>query len=352
MRTLRLTVGHGARDPIPIDREIVIGRESADVVLDDPEVSRRHTAVRPVEDGVEIEDLGSMNGTHLDGRRIEGKVTVASKAGLRVGACQFQLEVELPRAADEPIAPSSSVTVARETVGPPDMTVARQVPDLNETAAREVPGAEAGAPSPETSGTTAPDGDPELTVARPVPGRPDRGVPGDDAPPPGGPPAEGRQLQRPPTPLIVGLALVLLGAIAAVALLASGDDDVEQRDLRAALSASTVKANVLAGTTSGPPAGEGSTTIELDLGGRAPRAIRKPTQVAMKITSRYDAGSIRSEVRSRARPAGGGAVSYSGEGVIASGDGDFDGAKGTFKLTGRQAAGGRASFSLRGSIGY
>ncbi len=49
-----------------------IGRSSnADVPLDDPDVSRAHCAVSVSDDGrVTVADLGSTNGTHLDGLRI------------------------------------------------------------------------------------------------------------------------------------------------------------------------------------------------------------------------------------------------------------------------------------------
>ena len=51
--------------------ELVIGREGAAVTIEDSELSRRHAAVRPVEGGIEIEDLGSLNGTFVNGRRID-----------------------------------------------------------------------------------------------------------------------------------------------------------------------------------------------------------------------------------------------------------------------------------------
>ena len=51
----------------PVAPEITIGRQGCDVLLVDPEVSRRHAIVR---DGPVIEDLGSTNGTWVNGRRI------------------------------------------------------------------------------------------------------------------------------------------------------------------------------------------------------------------------------------------------------------------------------------------
>jgi hypothetical protein len=50
----------------------VIGRGAeADLQLTDTGVSRRHAELRPVDDGLEVHDLGSTNGTWLNGRRVQ-----------------------------------------------------------------------------------------------------------------------------------------------------------------------------------------------------------------------------------------------------------------------------------------
>jgi hypothetical protein len=60
----------------------VIGRgEEADVQLTDTGVSRRHAEVRLVGDTVEVHDLGSTNGTWVNGRRVE---TASLRDGDRV----------------------------------------------------------------------------------------------------------------------------------------------------------------------------------------------------------------------------------------------------------------------------
>ena len=52
-------------------RVIVIGRSSdCDIVVDDPNVSRRHAEVRRIGDGYSLVDLGSTNGTEVNGQRI------------------------------------------------------------------------------------------------------------------------------------------------------------------------------------------------------------------------------------------------------------------------------------------
>src|SRR5690348_3178770 len=100
MATLTITTGPAQGQSIECNREVVLGREGVDVVIDDDEVSRRHTAIRPGSRGIEVEDLGSLNGTFLNGERISDVATVTSNATLRVGNTEMALEIA---AADLPI---------------------------------------------------------------------------------------------------------------------------------------------------------------------------------------------------------------------------------------------------------
>lgn len=74
--------------------EIRIGRSAgADVPLDDPDVSRLHCAVTVAPDGrVSVADLGSTNGTTLDGRRVGPRpVRLTPGALLRIGESALRL---------------------------------------------------------------------------------------------------------------------------------------------------------------------------------------------------------------------------------------------------------------------
>ena len=59
---------------------LTLGREDVDVLMDAPMVSRRHAVVRPVDGGLEIDDLGSTNGTWVNGERIEGVTPPSPRA--------------------------------------------------------------------------------------------------------------------------------------------------------------------------------------------------------------------------------------------------------------------------------
>ena len=68
---LVFTEGRSSGQRFELEGELVIGREDAGITIDDAEISRRHAVVRPREGGIEIEDLGSLNGTFVNGVRIE-----------------------------------------------------------------------------------------------------------------------------------------------------------------------------------------------------------------------------------------------------------------------------------------
>src|SRR3954454_19563969 len=99
MPTLVITSGQLEGRRIEVSHELVIGRENVDVVIDDAELSRRHFAVRPVAGGLEVEDLGSRNGTRVDGTRIDGPTRVRDGAVVTVG--MTTLAVEAPQ--DAPV---------------------------------------------------------------------------------------------------------------------------------------------------------------------------------------------------------------------------------------------------------
>src|SRR4051812_46785126 len=87
--------GPRAGERIELTGELVVGREHADVTLDDEEVSRRHLAVRPHDDGVELEDLGSTNGTFVDGARLSAVVVLSETARVVLGESELEIEVEV-----------------------------------------------------------------------------------------------------------------------------------------------------------------------------------------------------------------------------------------------------------------
>lgn len=69
---LVVLVGPEAGRLIPIDEQVELGRDVPGIgLLEDDGVSRRHARIAKVEDGYRLNDLGSRNGTYLNGARVE-----------------------------------------------------------------------------------------------------------------------------------------------------------------------------------------------------------------------------------------------------------------------------------------
>jgi hypothetical protein len=114
--TLVVTQGALAGQRLELEGELVIGREGVAVTIDDPELSRRHAVVRPIEGGFEVEDLGSLNGTFVNGRRIEGPTKLSSGDTVKLGQNVLELEARAPATV---ASPAFTPGPAPATVAPP-----------------------------------------------------------------------------------------------------------------------------------------------------------------------------------------------------------------------------------------
>lgn len=186
MSSLAITSGPSAGQTVELDGEVVIGREGVSLVIDDPQISRRHVSVKPVDDGVVVEDLGSTNGTFVNGERATGPVTLHETGTVHVGTTDF--EVRIPVAAPTRVGQLAGFD--------PDVTRPRAIADPNATVQRPV-------------------ADPDLTAQRPV------AVPAAAPPPAESEPASEPEPAPPPRPAAGGLppaALAAIGVVAAIVI--------------------------------------------------------------------------------------------------------------------------------------
>ena len=73
----------------------VLGRSrDADVVLDDPNVSRHHAEVRPSGGSWIVNDLGSTNGIKVNGRRVNGPQSLKRGDVIEIGTSRVTFELE------------------------------------------------------------------------------------------------------------------------------------------------------------------------------------------------------------------------------------------------------------------
>ena len=91
-RQYTLVLDDGAT--IDLGREhILIGRHAeCTVAVADGNVSRRHAEVRPVGTGYAVADLGSTNGTRVNGIRIQGERSLDAGDVITVGNCNLRFE--------------------------------------------------------------------------------------------------------------------------------------------------------------------------------------------------------------------------------------------------------------------
>jgi pSer/pThr/pTyr-binding forkhead associated (FHA) protein len=198
MARLRVVSGPLAGQTVDVDEEVVIGREDTDLDINDLELSRRHAVVRRFANRLQVEDLGSTNGTFVDGTRIAEPTLLGGGAEIKIGVTVLVVEGVLPVA-----------EAGGDLAGAQPRNVTRVSPAISTNAAVASPQAAAGAVG----------GAPGTPSAAPV-----------TAPiPPAGPPTEAVGEFRPPrhrhqrglasrswVPVALSFGTVILVAIALV----------------------------------------------------------------------------------------------------------------------------------------
>jgi hypothetical protein len=307
MATLRIVSGPAAGRTLELEGEVVIGREGDGLAIPDKEISRRHTAVRQTERGVEIEDLGSRNGTFVDGRRITEPVTLTIGGTIEVGSSQIRVEVPATAATRVTGAPVATPATTRVTGTPPP-------PPPAETAA-------------------------EAPAAEPAPSGPS-------------------ETRRSRVPVILGILALLVAAAVAAVLLLGGDSEEEATAHafkgRAAAALVTQPALELtaAGFFQGRPFGRAGALID--------RSVPEPNlpggpavPLTLKLAFSNTKGQINATFKGTIKLTKQGVEIVRGRARVTKGTGDFEGATGSFDLRGDNVQQNPISrFTLDGTVEY
>ncbi|HXQ28308.1 MAG TPA: adenylate/guanylate cyclase domain-containing protein [Gemmatimonadales bacterium] len=106
-------------------RTVVVGRAvTSDVPIYDPTISRKHAEVALAEGGVRVKDLGSSNGTFLNGARIS-EATAGDNDVITFGKVAYRVKaVTSPAPRPQVVAPFATTPKG----GPPGATIVRQLP--------------------------------------------------------------------------------------------------------------------------------------------------------------------------------------------------------------------------------
>jgi predicted component of type VI protein secretion system len=158
----------GDRRSFSLSREMtVIGRrQDCDLMIPLGEISRKHCRIIKEADTLRIEDLGSSNGTYLNGKRIQEAVLSAGDT-VQVGPVVFVLQIDGEPAEDDirPFAAAGGAAVAAGAGGAGDDDDLEMLDDDGEI----VPGP--GAPGDEDLEILSEDGDEEPLVLNDETGR-------------------------------------------------------------------------------------------------------------------------------------------------------------------------------------
>jgi pSer/pThr/pTyr-binding forkhead associated (FHA) protein len=169
----------------PVQPGVTIGREGCDIVFADPDVSRRHAAIQVVSGEVSIEDLGSTNGTYVNGDRIDARRRLGDGDKVEIGS--IVLILRAPAAATRLVdRPTGATKLSQSTTVRP---------------AAEPPAAEPSAPEPSAPEPAAPPPRVPEPVAAEPPAPPPRAPEPVAAEPPAPEPPAGRSDRRGDVPV-------------------------------------------------------------------------------------------------------------------------------------------------------
>lgn len=88
----QLAQGEGAFERIRLGDRLVLGRDpNSGYPLNAPTISWQHAAIERAPEGIYVEDLGSRNGTYVNGVRITGKTLVRPGQEIGLGGFRFHL---------------------------------------------------------------------------------------------------------------------------------------------------------------------------------------------------------------------------------------------------------------------
>ena len=100
---MRVRISFGTYEIALRPGESLIGRtRTCHLRVDDPTVSRRHARLLLVRDIITVADLGSRNGVQVNGTKIVDAHPLADGDVVAVGACIFNIHIDMAAPAEEP----------------------------------------------------------------------------------------------------------------------------------------------------------------------------------------------------------------------------------------------------------
>jgi hypothetical protein len=86
-------MGHSPGSAFDIARGVTLGRgDGADILVEDPFASSAHARIFPRGDFMYIEDMGSTNGTYLNGRQLHAAERLSVSDLIRIGDSEYRYQ--------------------------------------------------------------------------------------------------------------------------------------------------------------------------------------------------------------------------------------------------------------------
>ena len=131
---LEIIEGPGAGRQEPLVGPLEVGRDpSVGMALEDDLVSGHHVRISPVEGGALVEDLGSLNGTFVNGEEIHAPTRASPGDQLLVGATVLELRASVKPTAVRPPPPPLAVAEREPDYVPSDVSaIVNATPSLDQ----------------------------------------------------------------------------------------------------------------------------------------------------------------------------------------------------------------------------
>lgn len=135
--TYRISVRRGPEEgqSYPLDaNSITVGRDPmAEIVFSDPEVSRQHARFTRTNGGYQLQDLGSTNGTFIDGKRLGGEIVpLQPGAVITMGSNVTLIYEAMPDPMATVISPDFSMDFAEEEEEADELRTMLEAPESDD----------------------------------------------------------------------------------------------------------------------------------------------------------------------------------------------------------------------------
>lgn len=146
--------GRSTSEAVPLSDGItVVGRqEDCQLRIASSQVSRRHCEIFEKKGLLLVKDLGSSNGTFVNGKKVEGQLVLEHGDELTIGPIKFKID-QISKSAGQPVKKAADTAIGDSPADPGSGSIALDDADLVEVE-EDAPAPAAARKAPEPEGET------------------------------------------------------------------------------------------------------------------------------------------------------------------------------------------------------